>query len=171
MLAVLSLAGCFRTERPHAPSEERPVVVMTIAPPVETPGKPAATPRAEASPPPARPAEDRAAVKAIQRALVDAGYAPGYPDGVWGTNTRRAYAGFEAAAGLEADGMPDSESLRALFAPDKEVEPDEIQRVRGETPSRTRGFARTFALGAGVGFLLAALLTAIALLRQRAAAS
>lgn len=119
------------------------------------------------------PPSGSAAIREIQRELVEHGFAAGYPDGEWGANTRAAWAEFERTLDLEPDGEPDPASLRALFAPpDDGISKSEIQRVRGlEPPSKVRGFTRTFALGAGSGFLLASILAAMALWRQRAVAS
>lgn len=45
-----------------------------------------------------------ALVERVQRALIDQGYSPGEPDGVYGPHTAAAVAAFQAAKGLLADG-------------------------------------------------------------------
>lgn len=166
------VAGCVRNEAPSRPAEDAPAVVVQVPPSLPARAEEPSPPSQRAPSPPATSPGARAAVRAIQKQLVERGFAPGYPDGEWGERTSLAYSQFEATAGIDPDGEADVESLRALFAPEDEaVAEDEIQQVSGGEPPKVRGFTRTFALGAGCGFLLAAIAAAFAMLRQRKAAS
>ncbi len=75
-------------------------------------------------PPEAREAEDSApdpAIIHLQVLLDRAGASPGVIDGLDGSNFRKAIAGFEAMAGLEADGKPDPELITRLKGEAAEV--------------------------------------------------
>ncbi len=54
-----------------------------------------------------------ALVERVQRALLDQGYAPGQPDGVYGPHTAAAVAAFQAA-GLLADGEAGGNTRKKL---------------------------------------------------------
>lgn len=51
----------------------------------------------------------------IQRELARLGYSPGPLDGVWGRRTAAAVRAFQAANGLESDGIVGARTLAALF--------------------------------------------------------
>jgi peptidoglycan hydrolase-like protein with peptidoglycan-binding domain len=57
-------------------------------------------------------------VREVQRRLSRLGYAPGPVDGIFGPRTERAAARFQAGAGLAADGVVGSRTLRVLRARD-----------------------------------------------------
>ena len=51
----------------------------------------------------------------IERALKEAGFFSGQPDGIMGPQTREALRQFQQAKGLKADGMPGVKTLKALL--------------------------------------------------------
>lgn len=53
-------------------------------------------------------------VKAIQQALIDAGYNPGPVDGNWGPQTRAAVISFQRSRGLLPDGKVGKATAQAL---------------------------------------------------------
>jgi uncharacterized protein (TIGR02594 family) len=53
-------------------------------------------------------------IKSIQQALKTAGFDPGALDGVWGRQTIAAVKAFQAARGLEADGIVGPQTVAAL---------------------------------------------------------
>jgi peptidoglycan hydrolase-like protein with peptidoglycan-binding domain len=53
-------------------------------------------------------------VRDVQRSLADLGYAPGKVDGIWGPQTTRALAEFQAHEGLAADSHYSPETKAAL---------------------------------------------------------
>lgn len=103
---------------PVAPAPAPPVVVE--------PGEdPAAEPVAPA-PPAATPAvsvpeegtlrvgDEGAAVRALQRALVQLGFLSDEPDGVFGERTRAAVEAFQESEGLAVDGIAGPQTARAI---------------------------------------------------------
>ena len=54
----------------------------------------------------------------LQQRLVDLGYLSGGVDGDYGNGTAKAVSAFQTAAGLEATGIADDGTLRALFSAD-----------------------------------------------------
>jgi GH24 family phage-related lysozyme (muramidase) len=58
--------------------------------------------------------DDGEAVSRLQQLLVDAGFDPGPVDGVFGSGTEGAVRAFQAAKGLDADGVVGSETWTAL---------------------------------------------------------
>lgn len=67
-----------------------------------------------------RPGATTAGVAAVQRALIDMGFAvPGGPGGYYGAQTTQALKNFQTMAGLEADGVLGPQTMRALdkYAP------------------------------------------------------
>ncbi len=58
-----------------------------------------------------------AAVRALQRRLIAAGYSPGPVDGFYGPLTERAIISFQVAQGLPADGIAGPRTLAALAHP------------------------------------------------------
>lgn len=96
----------------------------------------------------------------VQRRLADRGFAPGYPDGRWGPQSSEALREFQQANGIAGSGVPDAQTLAALWAAPPEtiaVEPLAGHDTE-EAPARL-----DFGLGVGIGFLAAAVLTAIGL--------
>jgi hypothetical protein len=61
-----------------------------------------------------KPGDQGAAVKMLQRALVQLGYSPGKIDGQYGPSTVDAVTRFQRAGGLGADGILGPNTLRAL---------------------------------------------------------
>jgi hypothetical protein len=61
-----------------------------------------------------KPGDQGAAVKVLQRALVQLGYSPGKIDGQYGPSTVDAVTRFQRAGGLGADGILGPNTLRAL---------------------------------------------------------
>jgi membrane-bound lytic murein transglycosylase B len=57
---------------------------------------------------------DRTMILELQRRLLERGYDPGEPDGLFGPETRRAVRAFQKARGRIADGQPDPVLLRDL---------------------------------------------------------
>lgn len=146
-------------------------------PVAEAPAMRTGPPPAAAAVPPPKPATIRVrepsdVVRAVQRRLVERGFAPGYPDGVWGPHSEAALRDFQQTAGLPATGHADAATLARLF----DESPD-VQRVAGRdddaTASATTAHGPAFAFGAALGFVAASVLAAIGLLlrRQRATAS
>ena len=158
LLASVLSTGCGRRERTSAPPvREDPVAHAGVASaPVEAPPETPAPP----SRPPSRPSE---AVRAVQRQLVELGFAPGYPDGRLGPDTIAALREFEQESGLPVDGRLDEATLDAIFGGGVE---DEIQRVRGVDSQPHRDddppIASAFGLGLALGFLGAVLLALLA---------
>ena len=75
-----------------------------------------------------RPSRERYAQ--IQKALIEAGFNPGTPDGVWGPNSEVALQDFQEARGLEPTGRIDALSLIQLgLGPQHETR---------DTPAETR---------------------------------
>ena len=64
-----------------------------------------------------------AGVRALQRRLANAGYAPGPIDGRYGPRTEQAVSGFQAARGLGVDGIAGALTLAALRKPSAVVYP------------------------------------------------
>lgn len=65
-------------------------------------------------PPEDQPALSRNQVLELQQALNDKGYPSGEPDGILGSNTRKAIRAYQKAEGLVADGFPSEQVLVAL---------------------------------------------------------
>jgi membrane-bound lytic murein transglycosylase B len=65
-------------------------------------------------PPEDQPALSRNQVLELQQALNDKGYPSGEPDGILGSNTRKAIRAYQKAEGLVADGFPSEQVLAAL---------------------------------------------------------
>ena len=172
--AFVLVAACGRGERSR--SEPPTLVPLPTAVASVAHATPSPTPEPDPTPFPAAVVppglrHDRtgeaAAVRSIQRQLVAEGFAPGYPDGRWGTHTSEAFEEFERARDLPVDGLADPDALRALFGP-----ADEIHRVRGveqASPARedARGsLAATLALGALGGLAVGALFARIGRARR-----
>ena len=64
---------------------------------------------------------DKDTVKKVQQALNDAGYNCGRPDGSFGGRTASAVSGFEAANGIEPDGIAWPGVLKLLGMPVPEI--------------------------------------------------
>ena len=56
----------------------------------------------------------RGNIRELQQALNDKGYPSGEPDGILGSNTRKAIRAYQKAEGLVADGFPSEQVLAAL---------------------------------------------------------
>ncbi len=72
-----------------------------------------------------------AGVRALQRRLANAGYAPGPIDGRYGPRTEQAVSGFQAARGLGVDGIAGPLTLAALRKPSAVVYPGTGYAGRG----------------------------------------
>ena len=72
-----------------------------------------------------------AGVRALQRRLANAGYAPGPIDGRYGPRTEQAVSGFQAARGLGVDGIAGPLTLAALRKPSAVVYPGTGEGGRG----------------------------------------
>ena len=80
-----------------------------------------------------RPSRER--FQQIQKALIEAGFDPGTPDGLWGPNSESALANFQEARGLESTGRIDALSLIELgLGP--------THNTPAETPTSGSGSAR-----------------------------
>jgi peptidoglycan hydrolase-like protein with peptidoglycan-binding domain len=71
----------------------------------------------------------------IQKALIEAGFNPGTPDGVWGPNSVTALQDFQASRGLESTGRIDSLTLIQLGLGPKYDTPSEPQ-ITGASAAR-----------------------------------
>ncbi|WP_372965224.1 lytic murein transglycosylase [Marinobacter sp.] len=65
-------------------------------------------------PPEDQPTLSRDQVMLLQKMLGDKGYPSGKPDGILGSNTRKAIRAFQKAQGMIADGFPSSQLLKQL---------------------------------------------------------
>ncbi|MDZ7825843.1 MAG: lytic murein transglycosylase [Gammaproteobacteria bacterium] len=74
----------------------------------------AGTGRLSVPPPDDAPPLSRERIRALQQALIDAGFDPGGTDGIFGPATRGALREWQTARGMIADGHPDRELFRAL---------------------------------------------------------
>ena len=70
------------------------------------------------------------AVKALQQKLISLGYLSGGADGVFGPATQKAVAAFQAANGLDADGIAGAQTLAAL---------QNAPKANGQTGSQNTG--------------------------------
>ncbi|WP_029654619.1 lytic murein transglycosylase [Marinobacter daepoensis] len=68
----------------------------------------------QSPPPETQPALSRKQVLELQQTLNDKGYPSGKPDGILGSNTRKAIRAYQKAEGLVADGFPSEQVLGAL---------------------------------------------------------
>ena len=116
----------------------------------------------------------RALVKAVQSQLVALGFAAGYPDGEIGERTRVALSAFQREQKLPVTGEANVATLSALFRaepndPDGEIVPTrgEDAAVRGPKGRPKLSHVRTLGFGAGVGFLVASGLAALAFVTRR----
>lgn len=57
----------------------------------------------------------RDTVRALQQRLINAGHLKGAADGAFGPGTKAAVESFQRALGLESSGMPDQQTMVALF--------------------------------------------------------
>ena len=71
-----------------------------------------------------------ARVRALQRRLARAGYAPGPIDGLYGPRTQQAVSGFQAAHGLEVDGIAGAQTFAQLG----NLQPTSYQAIRPPRP-------------------------------------
>lgn len=188
LLLLLVLPGCTRGVHDRREFVEDAVTPVSVAEPDETArdadlrsGDARQADVAMGSEPsraaPGRPPEGdhegtRALVKAMQDRLVAIGFAPGYPDGVFGARTRGALVEFQRVHRLPHTGEPDAATLEALFRAAMDDPDGEIQNTRGEDefvppqkPKLPR--VRSFGFGAGVGFLSAAVIAAMGLATRR----
>jgi hypothetical protein len=111
LIAVLAAAGVFsggghKTTPP-------PATVTTTPAPTPTP-TPTPTPSVPAPTSPLKPGDTGAQVKVLQRALKALGYPVGKVDGGYGPTTQAAVKSFQQKAGLKADGIAGSATLKAL---------------------------------------------------------
>ncbi|TCA99404.1 hypothetical protein E0H93_29390 [Rhizobium leguminosarum bv. viciae] len=80
----------------------------------------------------------------IQQALVDQGYNPGIPDGVWGKRSATALRDFQRSHGLKATGLIDGPSIGALFDAHEPLETPAVSETpRSNAPAATLPAATT----------------------------
>ncbi len=82
-------------------------------------------------------------VTRIQRALKDAGFYQGEPDGIFGSGTEAAAKEFQVASGLQADGIVGAATLEKLF-PSQAAAP---KALSGDLDSRCLALTGTFETG------------------------
>lgn len=174
VLGCLLGTGCGRRDRAsdgHTSSSPAPSHRL-ISVPASTGPEQAAAPQQQAPPSPATAPSVAGstppdAVRAVQERLVELGFAPGYPDGRLGPDTRSAIRDFQRASALHETGRLDAKTLATLFG--SETAEDKIQRVRGQdapgaAPHRDDDppVASAFGFGLALGFLGAVLLALFA---------
>jgi Putative peptidoglycan binding domain len=110
VLAGLAVVGVFSSGSRH------PSASTTTTPPTTSASTTPRRPTTGVEPPATTltPGARGTQVRALQRALVKLGYAPGTIDGAFGPATQRALETFQTASGLAADGVLGTKTLAAL---------------------------------------------------------
>jgi Putative peptidoglycan binding domain len=112
VIAILAAAGVFSSGKAAPPA----VTTPTTPPPPKTtsPATTATTPTATAPNQTLNPGDSGSEVKNLQQALAALGYDPGTPDGNYGPSTQAAVEKFQAANGLDTDGVVGPATLAKL---------------------------------------------------------
>jgi len=112
LIAILAAAGVFSSSKAAAP----PVTTPTTPPPPTTTSAitTTTTPTAQAPTHTLNPGDTGSEVKNLQQSLTALGYNPGTPDGNYGPSTQQAVEKFQAANGLNTDGVVGPATLAKL---------------------------------------------------------
>jgi hypothetical protein len=92
---------------------------------------------------------DKDTVKKVQKALNEAGYDCGMPDGIAGKNTQQAISRYRADKGLEGTGAIDDELLDALGVSEKPMEAGEESPIAPEGDEQGRELLDSIPMGGG----------------------
>ncbi|HEX4323944.1 MAG TPA: peptidoglycan-binding domain-containing protein [Gaiellaceae bacterium] len=110
--AILAAFGVFNGGKPATQTVAPPPKPLTNTTP--TTAQTNTTPATEAPAQTLKPGDTGSQVTLLQQALNKLGFSSGKPDGVYGPSTQNAVEQFQAASGLNADGIVGPQTLAAI---------------------------------------------------------